>query len=287
MKIGISLPHLGPVASPEAIKAVAQRAEELGYDALWVLERTLVPVDPMNPYPASRDGRLPDQYKIVVDPIETLTFAAAHTRKIRLGTSVIVINNHNPLILARRLASLDFLSGGRLICGFGVGWSKDEILAAGNPYDQRGARADEFVRVLKKIWTEDPVEFSGQFFTIPKSFIGPKPVQKPHPPIIFGGFVGKTFGRIIEYGNGWNPVSGIPLEHLKGMIDGMRSAAIAAGKRPEDYEVVLRAFKVPSKEEYQKWEEIGVTHIVLSVEFGVSDVAGFLKQAEAIGVLRG
>ena len=121
MKYGVSLPQVGTLASPNAIRAVAQHAEKIGYDSLWVLERTLKPIQPLVPYPAAEDGQLPEEYKIVFDPIECLTFAAAVTSRIRLGTSVIVLSNHYPLLLARRLATLDQLSGGRLICGFGVG----------------------------------------------------------------------------------------------------------------------------------------------------------------------
>src|SRR6478736_1984538 len=152
MKFGLSLPHIGPLASADSIRSVALRAEEIGYDSLWVLERTLVPLNPVIPYPATPDGKLPDEYKIVFDPIESLTFAAAVTSRIRLGTSVIVLSNHFPLAMARRLATLDVLSKGRLICGFGVGWSKDEIEAAGVDFQTRGRRADEFVQLLKKVW---------------------------------------------------------------------------------------------------------------------------------------
>jgi probable F420-dependent oxidoreductase len=276
MKYGLSLPHIGKLASPEAIRAVAQQAEAIGYDSLWVLERTLVPVKPKVPYPATKDGMLPDEYKIVFDPIESLTFAAALTSRIRLGSSVVVLSNHAPLDLARRLATLDALSRGRLICGFGIGWSQDEIEAAGIEFKTRGRRADEFVRVLKKAWAEDPVEFSGEFFQIPASYIGPKPVQKPHPPVVFGGYVGKTFDRVIELGNGWNP-AGVPLEHLKGMIDGLRAAARAKGKRPEDFEVYYRAFWHPTKDEYKQMEAMGVNHVILDLNFGGLDLDGVLK----------
>jgi probable F420-dependent oxidoreductase len=281
MKFGISLPHIGTLASADSIRSVAQRAEEIGYDSLWVLERTLVPLNPVIPYPATPDGKLPDEYKIVFDPIESLTFAAAVTSRIRLGTSVIVLNNHFPLSMARRLATLDVLSKGRLICGFGVGWSKDEIDAAGVDFQTRGRRADEFVQLLKRVWTEDPVEFSGQFFRIPKSYIGPKPFQKPHPPIVFGGFVGKTFERVIDYGNGWNP-AGVPPEHLKGMIDGMRAAARAKGKRPEDFEVYYRAFTHFTKEEFKRLEDIGVNHVILDLNFGSLGIDTMLKMMAEI-----
>src|SRR5262245_33995568 len=171
MKYRLSLPHIGTLASANAIRTVAQRAEKIGYDSLWVLQQTLKPVQPQVPYPATPDGQLPDEYKIVFDPIESLTFAAAVTSRVRLGTSVIVLSNHYPLMLAHRLATLDQLSDGRLICGFGIGWSKDEIEAAKVKFETRERRADEFVRVLKAIWKEDPMEFREEVVAISKSDI--------------------------------------------------------------------------------------------------------------------
>lgn len=281
MKYGLSLPQVGALASAEAIRSVAERAEQVGYDSLWVLERTLRPVQPVIPYPATPDGLLPDEYKVVFDPVECLTFAAAATSKIGLGTSVLVLSNHHPLILARRLATLDQLCNGRLICGFGVGWSKDEIDAAGVRFETRGRRANEFVQAMKAIWGNDPVEFRGEFFQIPKSDIGPKPVQKPHPPIIFGGFVGKTFERVIDYGDGWNP-SGVPLEHLSGMIESLRGAVRAKGKKLEDFPVYYRAFFHPNREQFQQLEQMGVDHVILDLSFGISSVDFVLKRMEEI-----
>jgi probable F420-dependent oxidoreductase len=281
MKYGISLPQIGKLASADAMRAVAQHAEKIGYDSLWVLERTLKPVKPVIPYPATKDGELPEEYKIVFDPIESLTFAAAVTSGISLGTSVIVLSNHQPLSLARRLATLDQLSNGRLICGFGVGWSKDEIEAASVNFETRGKRASEFVRVLKAIWSDDPVEFHGDFFQIPKSYIGPKPVQRPHPPIIFGGYVGKTFERVIGEGNGWNP-AGVPHEHLPGMIEGLRSAARTKGKRPEDFSVYCRLFYYPTKEQFRELENMGVDHVILDASFNIASVDAALKRMEEI-----
>ena len=174
MKIGIAVPNIGPVATPEAVKTVAQQAEALGYHSLWTVERLLWPVNPKMPYPATRDGSLPEEYKYCLDPLDTLTFAAAHTNTIKLGTSVLDIPYYNPVLLARRLTTIDVLSKGRLRVGFGVGWSPDEMEAAGADMKVRGARADEFLHVLKTIWTTDPAEHHGKFFTLPKSHIGPK-----------------------------------------------------------------------------------------------------------------
>ena len=127
MKLGFNLPQLGPAATPEAMVRAAKRAEELGYDSLWVTDRVLFPVEPQTPYMGSPDGSLPEAYKIVLDPLESLTYVAAHTTRIALGTSILDLPYYNPVMLARRLTTLDVLSGGRLRLGLGLGWSKDEF----------------------------------------------------------------------------------------------------------------------------------------------------------------
>ena len=171
MRIGFALPNIGPVATAEAVAKVAQRAESLGYESLWTIERLLWPLKPQTPYPATPDGLLPEFYKHILDPLDTLTFAAASTKKIALGPSVLDIPYHNPVVLARRLTTIDFLSNGRLRLGLGLGWSKDEMDATGADLKKRGAIADEFIQVLKTIWTTDPVEFNGKFYKVPKSYI--------------------------------------------------------------------------------------------------------------------
>src|SRR5579884_2268801 len=155
MKIGIFLPHLGAEATKENILQIAQGAEKEGFDSLWVAERLLWPLKPQTPYGVTPDGSLPTFYQNVFDPLGTLTYVAANTKKILLGTSVIDMLFHNPVILARQFATLDRLSGGRAVCGLGIGWSKDEYQASNIPFEQRGARADEFIEVLKKIWTDE------------------------------------------------------------------------------------------------------------------------------------
>jgi len=280
MKVGISLPQLGPHASPDSLTRVAHRAEELGYDSAWVLERLLWPLSPKEPYPASPDGRLPETYSIVFDPIETLTFVAAHTKKIQLGTSVLVLPYHTPIQLARRIATLDVLSNGRALVGAGVGWSHDEFEAAGTPFERRGARCDEFLRAMIDLWTKDPVGFDGEFYHIPESKIGPKPVQKPHPPIYVAGFGQYTFDRAARIGAGWNPAGIMSFEGLEGMIKQYRQTMERAGWGTS--EVVLRAFTVlldkpldgnrspmtgsldQLREDVAKLRHMGVTHLIQS-----------------------
>ena len=240
MRLGFNLPQIGPAAGPEAIVRVAQRAEELGYDSVWVTERLLYPIKPQTPYMATPDGSLPEAYKTVLDPLESLTFVAGQTSRVALGTSILDLPYYNPVMLARRLTTLDVLSGGRLRLGLGLGWSKDEFDAVGASMKQRGRRADEFISVLKAIWTTDPVEFQGEFYQVPKSVILPKPVQKPHPPIYLAAFSPGGLKRTATMANGWLP-AGLPPDAMKQMIAGLSDMAQQAGRDPNELEVVVRA----------------------------------------------
>lgn len=242
MKVGLVLPQAGQQATRENVIQMAKNAESEGFDSLWVFERLLWPINPQTPYVATPDGSLPMEYQIMLDPLETLTYVAANTNKIALGTSVIDMLFHNPVILARRFATLDILSQGRSIAGFGIGWSKDEYQASNIPFQNRGKRADEFVQVLKRIWTDDVVEFKGKYYSIPASKIGPKPIQKPHPPVYLGGFSPNTFSRIVNYDtNGWLAVVGGPLEYLDNTIKTIKDIANKANKDPNKFKVILLA----------------------------------------------
>jgi probable F420-dependent oxidoreductase len=240
MKIGFALPNIGPIATAEAVTKVAQRAEALGYESLWTIERLLWPVKPQTPYPVTPDGLLPEPYKYSLDPLDALTFAAALTKKIKLGTSVLDIPYHNPVTLARRLTAIDVLSNGRLRLGLGLGWSKDEMDATGSELKNRGAMADEFLKVLKAIWTTDPVEFQGKFYKVPKSYISLKPVQKPHPPIYMAAFAPAAMKRLATMTDGWNPVA-IPAAGMAQMFAGIRQMAKEAGRDPASLIMVVRA----------------------------------------------
>ncbi|HTM36957.1 MAG TPA: TIGR03619 family F420-dependent LLM class oxidoreductase [Terriglobales bacterium] len=240
MKIGFALPNIGLVGTADGVSQVAVRAEALGYESLWTIERLLWPVQPQTPYPAAPDGLLPEPYKHILDPLDTLTFVAAQTKTIALGTSVLDIPYYNPVMLARRLTTLDQLSHGRLRLGLGLGWSKDEMDAAGASMQQRGARADEFLQVLKAIWTTNPAEFHGKFYQLPKSYIDHKPVQKPHPPIYMAAFAPAALKRVATMADGWNPVA-IPPDGMAQMFGSIKQMAQAAGRDPSSLRMVVRA----------------------------------------------
>jgi probable F420-dependent oxidoreductase len=270
---------------------IAKEAEKEGLDSVWVLERLLWPLKPQTPYVATPDGTLPVEYQNVLDPLETLTYLAGITDKISLGTCIIDMLFHNPVVLARQFATLDILSRGRAIAGLGIGWSKDEYEVSGVPYKHRGERANEFLQVLKRIWTDEVVEFKGQFYSIPASKIGPKPVQKPHPPILLGGFSPNTLLRIVNYADGWLPVAGFgPLEQLEQSINGLREGARKANKDPSKIRIFVLTYPnlldssspAPSSEQQRspmtgttdqigtdidKIKSMGVEHIIFGYVF--------------------
>ena len=240
MRIGFGLPNIGRLGSAENLSKVAERAESLAYDSLWTIERLLWPVKPQVPYPVTADGSLPEGYKYSLDPLDTLTFVAARTKRIALGPSVLDIPYYNPVTLARRLATIDVLSNGRLRVGLGLGWSKDEMDATGADMKQRGAMADEFLQVLKAIWTTDPVKYHGKFYRVPESYISVKPVQKPHPPIYMAAFAPAALKRLASMADGWNPVA-IPLAGMEQMFGAVKQMAKEAGRDPLKLAMVVRA----------------------------------------------
>ncbi len=240
MRIGFGLPNIGSLGNADNLLKVAERAESLGYDSLWTIERLLWPVKPQTAYPVTADGSLPEGYKYSLDPLDTLTFAAARTKKISLGTSVLDMPYYNPVTLARRLTTIDVLSNGRLRVGLGLGWSQDEMDATNANMKQRGAMADEFLQVLKAIWTTNPVKYEGKFFRVPESYISQKPIQKPHPPIYLAAFAPPALKRLATMADGWNPVA-IPVAGMTQMFGAVRQMAKEAGRDPSSLTMVVRA----------------------------------------------
>jgi probable F420-dependent oxidoreductase len=243
MKVGITLPNLGIQATRDNILQTATQAEKEGFDSVWTITRILWPLKPQTPYPASPDGSLPVEYQTAFDPLDVLTYVAASTSKIALGTSVIDMFFYTPIMLAKRYATLDVLSQGRVMSGLGLGWSKDEYQASNIPYANRGERADEFIQVMKKIWTDDVVEFTGKYYNIPASKIDPKPIQKPSIPIYLGGFTPNTFSRITKYNlNGWLGVVVGPLEYIENSIKSIKEQASRLNKNPDNFRIIILAY---------------------------------------------
>lgn len=301
MKLGFSLPTAGTWATPENQVRVAQRAEALGYSSLWVFQRLLYALAPRNDYPPVPGPTWPRPFESVVDPIVTLAYIAAATRRIRLGTSVLIMPFYTPVLLGKQLATLDLVSGGRLDVGLGIGWSMDEYEAVGVPYRQRGPRGDEFIRCLKAVWTEDPVEFAGEFYRVPRSRVAPKPLQKPHPPITVGGYGPAAVTRAVRLGDGFNG-GNVPFADVVPLVRALAVQAAAAGRDPQTLQIVCRgSFHVHAtpqgrdrrplwgtleeiREDIERYAEAGLTELFLEANFqpGGGEIGRVLDAMEAL-----
>jgi probable F420-dependent oxidoreductase len=238
MRIGLAVPQYGAFTNPDDIAEVSRAAEAMGFDSLWASDRILTPLEPRDPYPGG-DGVMPPEYATFLDPFGVLTFAAGVTDRVRLGTSTLNALWYPPVILARALTTLDVISRGRLDIGFGLGWSRDEYEAVNVPWEGRGARLDETLDVLEKIWSDDVVEHEGPLFSIPPTTIRPKPVQRPRPPILLAGFTPVSLSRIGRRADGWLGV-GMPLPYLTGLWKTALQAADAAGRDRSSLRLVQR-----------------------------------------------
>ena len=184
-------------------------------------------------------------FKNIFDPLTTLAFTAANTTKVKLGTCIIDMVFHNPITLAKEFTTIDILSEGRVICGFSIGWSKDEYLAANIPYEKRGGRANEILQAMKKIWTDDIVEFNGDFYKILKPIIGPKPIQKPHPKILLGGFSPKAFEHMTKYGDGYIGVLVGSFDYFTNSIKMFNDAIEKSSRTRKDFESNYSNISIP------------------------------------------
>ncbi|HKT03824.1 MAG TPA: TIGR03619 family F420-dependent LLM class oxidoreductase [Rugosimonospora sp.] len=239
MDLGITLPTSGPHASPDGIVRMARGAEELGYASVWTYERLLYPLADV-PQPGGPPRPLPDHYRVTYEPLETLAYIAAHTRNVTLGVSVLAALFHVPVVLARRLATLDRFSGGRVVAGLGQGWIRQEFTAANVPPRRRGRGFEEFIAALRAAWGPDPVSFSGSFYRIPRGEVAPKPMRTNGIPILVGGFAPAAIERAGRVADGFNPIA-VSYRALAGMVERFRAAARRAGRDPAGLRVVVRA----------------------------------------------
>ncbi|MEU6440839.1 TIGR03619 family F420-dependent LLM class oxidoreductase [Streptomyces sp. NPDC047046] len=238
MLLGLALPTFGTDAHTEGIVHVSRAAEELGYDSLWTGDRVLAPRSPSTPYP-SGDGTMPRTYENHMDPLTSLAFAAAHTSRVRLGTSTLNGLWHPPIMLARALTTLDVLSRGRLDVGLGLGWMPDEYTAVGVPWEGRGARLEETLDVLEAYWASEEFSHRGPLFTVPETVVGLKPEQRPGPPVLLAAFTPAGLRRVGRRAAGWLPVA-MPLPALLRGWQSIVEEAGRAGRNPEELRMALR-----------------------------------------------
>jgi probable F420-dependent oxidoreductase len=233
MEIGFGAPVSGSWATPANQVEIAQRAEALGYHSLWAFSRILFPDAPP-------EKRLTSPYRSVHDPLVMAAFLAGVTSRVRLGLAVVNLPFYAPLVLAKALTSIDIVSNGRLDTGLGLGWAPEEFAAAGVDMARRGARGEEYLACLRAIWTQDPVEFNGEFYTVPRGWVDPKPVQRPNPPILLGGNAERALRRVGLLADGWISSSRMPGARIPGAVATIRGAAAEAGRDPADVRIIVR-----------------------------------------------
>ena len=240
MKIGVHLPVAGRGASPETIAQVAVEAERIGLDSVWSWERLMRPTVPI---PMGGPGGpvmdAPEDFGTVYDPIETLSYVAAKTSRILLGTSVLDALFQPPIILARRLATLDRLCDGRLVAGIGQGWMDQEFEAAGVSMKRRGAGFEEHILAMRTVWGPDPVSFAGRFYRIPEADIGPKPVRSDGPRLVLGAGSPAAVDRVGRLGVGLTLVI-FDWDTIRYTVGAFRTAASAAGHDPDALPIMLQ-----------------------------------------------
>src|SRR5688572_6982975 len=281
MKVGLVVPQFGINATKENLVRFIHLAEREEFESLWVYHRMLYPIDPQQGYGTPDKSQWPEYLKNSLDPLTTLAFIAANTSKVKLGSCIIDMVFHNPVTLAREFTTIDILSDGRVVCGFGIGWSKDEYLAANIPYEKRGERADEILQAMKKIWTDDIVEFNGKFYKIPKSIIGPKPIQKPHPKILLGGLVPKTFERMVKYGDGYiGLIAGaLPFEYFTNSIKIFNDSIEKSSRTRKDFDLTVLTYPylMKSRSEGDRAPMTGRT---------IDEIGSYLSNLKSSGVDR-
>jgi len=281
MQIGCHLPTQGPVATREALLTFCRKAEEQQSASLWVSDHVVFPKVNTSSYPGGRFPHAPETPYL--EPVAVLAAAAMCTEHARIGASVFILGHRHPIVMAKMLTTIDALSNGRLICGFGVGWWADEFAALGIPFHSRGRQGDEMLRVFKELWTSENPQFDGEFYRFSDIGFAPKPVQKPHPPLWIGGNSPGAFRRVVTLGDGWHATSQSP-EQLRHSLARLQQAAEKAG-RP--FNTIALSLRLPLRadavqgsrqaiiDQYCAYKALGLTHLV--VDFRRDSLAQMLE----------
>lgn len=266
MKIGVFATFMSPLATPGMIRAFGRRAESMGLDSIWMGEHVALFDKNTYGYPSSKDGRIPvPGGGGMLDVTATFGFLAAATTTLRLGTGVALVPQRNPIYTAKEMCTLDWLTEGRIDFGIGVGWNKEEVESCGYTWEDRGARCDEFLDVMCRLWTEPVVDFAGEWVKFQTMRMDPKPIQKPHVPIIVGGYAPPAFRRAVRFGAGWYGFNRDPAG-TKQMLDRLDLAFANAGRtRGKDFQIIVTPPMSMSIDAMQEYEAVGVDRLVVNL----------------------
>jgi probable F420-dependent oxidoreductase len=275
MQVGISL-FSG--RQPLDTAVVAQKAEALGFDSIWVGEHPVMPVHSTSPAPGTSGGNIPDFYSRLVDPFVALARASAVTTTLKLGTGIILVPERHPLLLAKEVATLDYFSKGRFLFGIGAGWNQEETTIMGGDFAHRWTQTREAVEAMKALWAKEAAEYHGTYYDFPLVRSFPRPVQQPHPPIYLGGVAQQVFKRVVTYGHGWMPTRSTP-ELIRQGRAVLNELALEAGRDPAS--ITVLAYLAPAERPVlQSLAEAGADAAVVRLE-GDSETAA-LAQLEQL-----
>ncbi|MCB1739987.1 MAG: LLM class F420-dependent oxidoreductase [Gammaproteobacteria bacterium] len=286
MQFGCHLPNHGALANREAVLRFCQRAEQLDVDSLWVSDHVVFPTVGNENYPSGAFPHPPGS--AYMEPVALLAAVAMCTERARLGASVFILGHRNPVVMAKMLTTIDNLCAGRLICGVGVGWWREEFAALDVPFDHRGARGDEMIELFKSLWTEQRPHYQGRFYRIGDVGFAPKPLQRPHPPIWVGGHSRAAYRRAIRLGDGWHASTQTPAQ-LQVHLQSLREQAEQMQRPFESIEISLRLKlsldQVQGSRQalidlYSAYRDLGVRHLVL--DFRRDDLAAMLDTLELV-----
>jgi probable F420-dependent oxidoreductase len=262
IKVGLHVLGVGSGSRPEIVAAVAGRADELGFATLWCGEHVVMVDEPGSRYPYADDGKIAVAPAADwLDPLLALTFAAAFTSRITLATGVLLLPEHNPLVIAKQAATLDLLSGGRFSLGVGIGWSADEFAALGVPFARRTARTAEYIAAIRQVWADDVASFRGEFAHFDSVRVNPRPVHDRRLPVIVGGTTDAALGRVAEFGDGWYGFN-LPAAEVPGRLQVLAEQCNRHGRQLRDLSIAV-SLRNSGPEVLPALADAGVTEFVV------------------------
>jgi probable F420-dependent oxidoreductase len=225
MKIGLLMPFTGYTANPADF---ARKAEQLGFESVWIPEHPILPVNPKTPFPSTK-GPIPNVYSQMCDPFVALSMAAAATTKLKLATGICLVPERNPIVTAKEVATLDAFSGGRFLFGIGAGWLREESELLGVDFPKRWTQTAEYIAAMRELWSKDEASFEGKYVKFTPVRCNPKPIQQPGPPVLIGSLDKNALKRVAKWADGWCPI-GVPHGYLKSKLDELRRECDAVGR---------------------------------------------------------